>query len=348
MAAPESTTRPWPTTYSSGGLVCSVDHLASSAGAQLLAAGGSAADAAVAASAVLAVTTPHMCGMGGDLFALVHHRAGPPEVLDAAGWAGAGADPDRLRSEGHAEMPFRGDVRSAPVRHDPHSITVPGCVDGWCALHARHGRLPLAAVLAPARRLAEGGFPASPLLSFMLHTLGEVEGCDELTAIRPEVGERVLRPGVARVLAAVVEGGREAFYEGEFGAALLRAGAGEYAEEDLRRPIAHWVDPLGARVWGHDLWTVPPVSQGYLALAAARVVEELAGSDLPDPDDAAWPATTAPTACTTGPTGPLWSPAIGCAPRRPGSTPTAPRARPVRPATVARSTSPRSTSTGWA
>src|SRR5690349_20902942 len=116
-------TQRWPTTYSTGGLVCSVDHLASSAGAQILAAGGSAADAAIAANAVLAVTTPHMCGLGGDLFALVHTVDEPaPAALNASGRAGSGADPARMRAEGHDVMPMYGDLRSAPV---------PGCVDGW-------------------------------------------------------------------------------------------------------------------------------------------------------------------------------------------------------------------------
>ena len=279
MAPPLPSTRRWPTTYSAGGLVCSVDHLASSAGAEVLAAGGSAADAAVAASAVLAVTTPHMCGMGGDLFAVVHDGSGPPEVLDAAGRAGSGADPDRMRAEGLTEIPFRGDVRAA---------TVPGCVDGWAALVERHGRLSLAEDLAPARRLAENGFPASPLLAFMLGDLDGVEGCDELATVRPDVGRRVVRPDLARVLAAVSDRGRVGFYQGEFGAALVRVGAGEFAEEDLARPGCRWVDALGARVWGHDLWTVPPVSQGYLTLAGAGIAERIAGAALGSPEDPAW------------------------------------------------------------
>src|SRR5690606_34951514 len=132
------------------GAVCSVDARASTAGAALLDAGGSAADAAVAASAVLAVISPHLCGMGGDLFALVHvPGSAEPLALDASGRAGSGADPARLRSEGHRTMPFSGDVRSAPVL---------GCVDGWLALHERAGRLPLAEVLAPAIEIAEAGF----------------------------------------------------------------------------------------------------------------------------------------------------------------------------------------------
>jgi gamma-glutamyltranspeptidase/glutathione hydrolase len=260
-------TVPWATTYSPAGLVASVDATASAAGAQMLSAGGSAADAAVAASAVLAVTAPHMCGMGGDLFALVHHRDGPPEVLDAAGAAGSGADPERLRTSGRTAMPIRGDVAAAPV---------PGCVDGWVALHDRHGRLPRDQVLGPAHRLARDGFPVSPLLAFMLHTLAPLDGCDELHGSRPDTGQRLARPELAATIAAVAAGGREAFYEGEFGEALLAVGHGEYTASDLARPQARWTAPLGVRVWGHDLWTAPPPSSGYLSLAGARIAE-LAG-----------------------------------------------------------------------
>ena len=134
---------PFHTLRSTMGMVCSVDHLASGAGVHVLRSGGNAADAAVATSAVLAVTTQHMCGMGGDLFALVHHEDGTePACLDASGRAGSGAATaaDDLRREGHRRMPTDEDIRA---------VTVPGCVDGWLTLHERFGRLPLAEVLAP-------------------------------------------------------------------------------------------------------------------------------------------------------------------------------------------------------
>ncbi|HIE68556.1 MAG TPA: gamma-glutamyltranspeptidase, partial [Acidimicrobiia bacterium] len=94
--------------------------------------------AAIAANSVLAVTAQHMCGLGGDLFALVHTGTGPPACLNASGRAGSGADPAGLLAEGFTSMPHRGDVRSVPV---------PGCIDGWWALHQRFGSLPMADLL---------------------------------------------------------------------------------------------------------------------------------------------------------------------------------------------------------
>src|SRR5829696_2514319 len=157
-------------------MVCSVDALASEAGVAVLRAGGSAADGGVATSAVLAVTTQHLCGMGGDLFALVHHGSGPPAVLNASGRAGAGADPERLRAEGATAMPPLFDVRSAPV---------PGCVDGWLALHGRFGRLPLDEVLAAAIHYADEGFPASGLLADMVALVADLPEAADYTGVGP-------------------------------------------------------------------------------------------------------------------------------------------------------------------
>jgi gamma-glutamyltranspeptidase/glutathione hydrolase len=179
-------------------------------------------------------------------------------------------------------MPFIGDVAAAPI---------PGCVDGWCTLHERYGRRPLAEVLAPAIRLATVGFPASPILAFMVHSLDGLIGCDELGVARPDVGARVMRPELAATLRAIAEGGRAAFYDGAFGESLIEVGAGEYTAADLAQSQARWVEPLGLRVWGHDVWTPPPTSQGYLTLSAARIAE-MCGFDAEErihPGDSAWP-----------------------------------------------------------
>jgi gamma-glutamyltranspeptidase/glutathione hydrolase len=270
------TLAPVPTTFAPAGMVCAVDHLAAHAGVAALRQGGSAADAAVAASAVLAVTSQHMCGMGGDLVAVIGGDGRPPTALNASGRAGSGADPDRLRAEGYGSLPVSGDIRSAPV---------PGCVDGWLALHARYGRLDLLDLLAPAIAYARDGFPATPSLAAAAGRVAELPGGEAFRhATRP--GALVRRPGVARTLEAVATRGREGFYGGEFGAGLLALGAGEYLSQDLASPLAEWVPPLSIEAWGRQLWTAPPNCQGYLTLAASWLAN---GLDLPaEPEDPQW------------------------------------------------------------
>ena len=259
-------------------LVASADGLATSAGVEMFARGGNAVDAAIATNAAIAVTGPHLCGMGGDLFAIVHHD-GETVGLNASGRAGSGADAARLRAEGRDVM---------PSRHDIRSVTVPGCVDGWVALHERFGSLPLATILAPAIRLANDGFPASALLAAAIHLLPleSEETLHELASQADARGRRVRRPGTAAALAGLAAGGRSTFYEGAFGEGLLELGDGLFSEDDLRRSQADWVDTLQADAFGLTLHTIGPNSQGYLALGAARLAERL---DLPaDPDDERW------------------------------------------------------------
>jgi gamma-glutamyltranspeptidase / glutathione hydrolase len=275
------TLAPYTTQYAPTGMVASIDHLASSAGVAMLRAGGSAADAAIAANAVLAVTGQHLCGLGGDLFALVHRPGDEgPACLNASGRAGAGADAERLRAEGHTEIPRQGHIAATPV---------PGCVDGWVALHERFGRLPMRELLEPARRYAEDGFPASPTLAGWTASEGllEVPHADDYTAQGPlDPGGIIRRPGVARTLSAIAERGRTGFYQGEFGERLLEIGNGEYTVDDLARSQADWVEPISVEAWNRRVWTVPPNSQGYITLAAAWIAERL---DVPaDPADDLW------------------------------------------------------------
>ncbi len=259
-------------------MVASADQLATQAGMAALARGGNAVDAAIATNAAIAVTGPHLCGLGGDLYALIHdgHEV---HALNASGRAGSGSSAAALRAEGHTEMPFRNDVRV---------VTVPGAVDGWCALHARFATLPMATLLEPAIRLAEQGFPASPLLVGSVNQLdGRArETLHELSSQARRPGDLVRRPGVGRALRAVAESGRDGFYAGEFGAGLRNLGAGLYTADDLTRPGAEWVAPIAVKAFAHRLYTMPPNSQGYLTIAAAWLADRL---DLPsDPDDPRW------------------------------------------------------------
>jgi gamma-glutamyltranspeptidase/glutathione hydrolase len=259
-------------------MVSAADHLAATAGLGLLDQGGSAADAAVGAAAVMAVTSPYLCGMGGDMLAVVSAPGVDPIAMLAVGRAGSGVDAAKLRAEGHSIMPVRRDFRTVPV---------PGAVDGWLALHDRFGRLPLAAVLDPAIELAAEGYVASLMLSLASHLVYDIPFAQELCPNGPLALEQVVRlPGVARTLQAIAKEGREGFYHGEFGHNLVELGQGVFSDRDVDPSFAQWCEPLHIRVWDHELWTVPVPSQGYLTLASSWIAEQ-AGLGT-DPDDPQW------------------------------------------------------------
>lgn len=272
IAVPSASTR------CNGSMVASADQLATQAGMAILALGGNAVDAAIATNAALAVTAPHLCGMGGDLYALVHDGA-KVHALNATGRAGSGSDAAKLRQDGFTSMPFRHDIRS---------VTIPGCVDGWVALHHRFGRLPLHLLFGPAIRLATDGFPASPLLVASLRMLDDRarESFHELVGQATQPDARVRRLGVAQALRDIAEHGRDNFYGGQFGEGLRTLGPDVFSESDLATPGADWVYPLSQKVFSRVLYTLPPNSQGYLILGAASLADRL---ELPDdPDDPLW------------------------------------------------------------
>jgi gamma-glutamyltranspeptidase/glutathione hydrolase len=173
-----------------------------------------------------------------------------------------------------------------PVEGDPACAPVPGCVDGWVALHERFGRLPLETLLEPARRHAADGFATSAALAEASGAIAGLSEAADYTAggsLRP--GQVVHRPGVARALDAIAHEGRRGFYEGEFGERLLELGNGEYTAADLARCQADWVEPLGLAAFGRRLWSLPPNSQGYLLLCSAAIAS---GLQLPEPDHPDW------------------------------------------------------------
>jgi len=258
------------------GVVCSVDPHVSGIGREVLANGGNAVDAAIAAGAALTVVAPHLCGLGGDLFALVHVPGeAEPAYLNASGRAGSGADPEGLRAEGHRAMPFRGDVRST---------TVPGCVDGWFALHERYGTRPMDELLAPAIALASGGWPATAMLAKAGNTVAGVAGAEDLVGL--DAGGTVRRERTAGALRAAAEGGRDGFYLGDFGQGLIELGKGLFSEADLAASQADWEAPLSVEAFGHRVWSAAPNSQGYLLLLALSIADRL---ELPvDAGDPLW------------------------------------------------------------
>ena len=225
--------------------------------------GGSAADAAIASNAVLAVTHQHQCGLGGDLFALVHVPGEDrPACLNASGRAGSGASPERLRADGHVAMPAFGDIRSVPI---------PGCVDGWAALHERFGRLPLADVLEPARAYAAGGFPASPTLAGARSAGRGLPDASDYAAVRGP-GSLVRRPGVARALA----GDRRAWQVGVLRGRVRRGAAGARGRRVRRGRPRVWAGGLGGAALARRVG--PAALDCPAQLAGLPDAGELAGS----------------------------------------------------------------------
>ena len=259
-------------------MISSADGLATNAGLAILNQGGNAVDAAIATSATMAVVAPHLCGMGGDLFALVH-LDGEVHSLNSAGRAGSGVDADQLRARGFTSMPMIGDF---------NSVTVPGCVAGWLALHERFGTLSLGDLFATAISCAENGFPASPLLTGSLKRLDETikSNFANILSQATAPGAIVTRNGLARTLRAIAKSGRDAFYAGEFADGLIKIGGGIYSSADLANTKATWDQPISTEAYGHRIWSIGAPSQGYLFLAALALSEQL---DLPDdPNDAQW------------------------------------------------------------
>ena len=196
-----------------GGVVASEHPLASQAGAAVLARGGHAVDAAIAANAVMGAVAPMMNGIGGDLFAIVHEAAtGAVHGLNGSGPAPAALSIAALRALGITRMPQTG----------IHAVTVPGAVAAWEKLSARFGRLPLADVLAPAIRVAADGVPVAEI------TAAEWEGSEGHLRADPEAarvflpagrppraGEVFRNPDLAHSYRLIAAGGRDAFYAGE-------------------------------------------------------------------------------------------------------------------------------------
>ncbi|HUO47048.1 MAG TPA: gamma-glutamyltransferase [Acidimicrobiia bacterium] len=256
--------------------------LATQAAMEILTDGGSAADAMVAANAVLGVVAPETCGIGGDLFALIHMPGQPrPEALNASGAAGTGADPDALIDEGHTALP--------PFH--PQTVTVPGCVDGWERLLERFGQLPLERLLRPALRLAEDGFPASvELANAFSSRRGELAHQEAARGLYPggeppALGSRIHRPGLHKTLLEISRHGAPAFYQGPVAELISQATGGVITPEDLARVAGEWVEPIAVEVFGLTGWTVPLNSQGYLTLAAAAAYASLSPPGDPEAAD---------------------------------------------------------------
>ena len=256
------------------GIVATSQTLASQAGAQVLARGGSAIDAAIAANAVLGVVEPMSNGMGGDLFA-IYWEAGTGRLtgINASGWAPRSLSIDYLKRQGLSAMPQQG----------IHSVTVPGCVEGWEKLHQRFGRRPWAELFQPAIHYAQHGFPVTEIIQDHWRESVAKLAADENARrvfLRDgealKVGEVFRNPELARALELVAREGGQAFYRGAIAQAILRTSerlGGTLRAEDLSEFEAEWVQPIATRYRDWTVYELPPNGQGIAVLEMLNLME---------------------------------------------------------------------------
>jgi len=259
-----------------GGIVATSHTLASQAGAQILARGGSAIDAAIAANAVLGVTEPMMNGIGGDLFLLYWDaKTGKLYGLNASGWAPRGLSIEYLKQKGTLQMPQAG----------IDSVTVPGAVDGWAKAHARFGKLPWKDLFTPAIYYAERGYPVPELIHDFwegdAQTLKQTPEAERIFLPGgrvPEVGEMFANPDLGKTLRLIAEGGRDVFYRGEIAQSIVSTSAalgGTMQADDLADFSADWVEPISITYRGWKVYELPPNGQGMAALEMLNIMSTL-------------------------------------------------------------------------
>lgn len=260
--------------FACNGMAATSQPLATQAAVSVLQEGGTAVDAAIAANAVQCVVEPTGAGVGGDLFAMVWDPTGREvKGLNASGGAPQAASRSWFEGKQHEAVPDRG----------PLSVTVPGAVAGWHALHRDYGQLPMRRLLQTAVSLARDGFPLSEVIADEWaaegERLGGQPGFDAtfLPAGRaPKKGERFRNPGLARLLESIANDGEQVFYQGPVARSMaetVQQAGGLLAEQDLAGYKPEWVEPLSVEYQGKTVWQLPPNGQGVTALQMLRLLE---------------------------------------------------------------------------
>ena len=263
------------TVYSSYGTVATSQPLASSAGLHILQQGGNAIDAAIAAAAMLNVVEPHMTGLGGDAFALLWSAEENKLIgLDASGKSGSLLNAEQIIGQGENALPRTG----------AKSVTVPGALSGWCALLDRYGTMTLPQVLNPAIRIAERGFPVTPIIAsqwctkseFLSKDLGAKNTFLYKGRRGPRIGEWFQNPDLADSLTNIANLGSETLYGGSMGETIVNSlseQGGYLTLQDLKDHRVEWVDPISVNFKGYDVWELPPAGQGVAALQMLKLLE---------------------------------------------------------------------------
>ena len=258
------------------------DHpLSAQAGAAVLEAGGNAVDAAIAANLTMTVVRPHMCGLGGDLFALIYMAKDKKiEALDASGRAPYAANLQVFREKGYAVLPETGIL----------TATVPGAIAGWQAALEKYGTMRLDQLLPKAIYYAANGFPVyAELRGFMEDRRKFLEQSPAASETLfkngklPKIGELLVQSRLAESLKMLADRGPDALYRGPLGEALITfsdVAGGLFSRQDLEDHTVTWHEPLKTTYRGYEICTQPPSSQGISLLMQANMLENYDLADL--------------------------------------------------------------------
>lgn len=281
--------------YGAQGMAATAQPLASQVAVDILKAGGSAVDGAIAANAALGLMEPTGNGIGGDIFFIIWD----PASQQLYGYNGSGRSPRRLglkrlqdklaamRASGELPADFTGLPPLGPL-----PVTVPGTVDGWFAMHQRFGKLPMSQVLAPTVGYAREGFPVSPVVAYYLdrsrrYFNRELQGSPWLDNIQstwfagnraPVAGEIFRNPGLATTLETIGKKGRDSFYKGSLARAMDAYFKRHNMDLDYADFAAHqgeWVQPVSVNYRGYDLFELPPNGQGMAALQMLSILKNV-------------------------------------------------------------------------
>jgi gamma-glutamyltranspeptidase / glutathione hydrolase len=255
------------------GIVATSHYLASQAGAQILAKGGTAMDAAIAANAVLGVTEPMNNGIGGDLFLIYWDaKAGKLDGLNSSGWAPKGISVELLAKQGITSMPEDG----------IHAVTVPGAVEGWSQSHHRFGRLPWKDLFAPAIYYADHGYAVPEIIhAYWADDESKLQKTTEARRVflrdgkAPAVGAEFSNPDLGKALRLIAEQGRDVFYKGAIAQAIVSTSSsfgGTMQLSDLADFSAEWVEPISIDYRGWKIYELPPNGQGMAALEMLNIL----------------------------------------------------------------------------
>jgi gamma-glutamyltranspeptidase/glutathione hydrolase len=261
-------------TYARHGMVAAAHPLAVQIGLDVLKAGGSAVDAAIAVNAALGFLEPVSCGLGGDLFAMVWDpKTDKLYGLNASGRAPAALTIDKVPATDQGTIPI----------YSVYSWTVPGCADGWFELHQKFGQIPMAEILGPVAEMAREGAPVPQVIAGgWARGAARFKGMPGFAEVFmpggkvPTEGEVFANPALADTLDLLAAEGRDAFYEGEIAERIIAysdAVGGFFSHADFANHSSEWVDPISTTYRGLTVWELPPNPQGLAALQMLNILE---------------------------------------------------------------------------